>query len=168
MAGDMSVQEAVKAACSITYVSEKLGVSRPTLYKYMDLYENDQADNLPHHVRRFFSYITSGQRTEEDVILYFLKGIPDGDDESDPGNLLDVKVVSSPGRVMIMFPDADPESTVVRVMVDFGGDRRVIGEYRPLVGMRYVTIDDLIPGPDFFFEVITGGMDSGVLNLDVQ
>ena len=34
-----SIQATVKSVCSISYVSEKLQVSRPTLYKYMDLYD---------------------------------------------------------------------------------------------------------------------------------
>ena len=37
--GRASIQATVKAVCSISYVSEKLQVSRPTLYKYMDLYD---------------------------------------------------------------------------------------------------------------------------------
>ena len=35
--GRTSIQATVKSVCSISYVSEKLQVSRPTLYKYMEL-----------------------------------------------------------------------------------------------------------------------------------
>ena len=38
--GGRPIQGVVKEVCSISYVSEKLQVSRPSLYKYMELYDS--------------------------------------------------------------------------------------------------------------------------------
>ncbi len=155
------VQDAVKAACSLSYVSEKLGISRPTLYKYMDLYDSGQSDRLPTGVRRFFAYVTAERRTEEDVILYFMRG----DREGPP---MRVRTVSDGGRAMVIFPDADPDEAVVKVFADFDGISEEIAEYRPEPGRRFVTIDDLVPGATFYLEVQSGDMTSGMLPLEIQ
>ena len=69
---------------------------------------------------------------------------------------------------MVMFPDADPDDVVVRIFTDFDGVREEIGEYVPEPGRKYVTVDDLIPGTEFYLEVVSGGVSTGQIRFDVQ
>lgn len=165
------MQETVKSACSISYVSEKLGVSRPTLYKYMEQYDSGESGRLPERVRRFFAYLSEARRSEEDVILYFLRS-PEGAgrDEPEPRGTVETRLASEPGRVMIMFPESDPEDVTVRILADFDGGRKPIAEYRPDPNARFVTIDRLVSGQRFYYEVISEGTgaSSGVIPFEVQ
>ncbi len=163
-----SVQDAVKSACSITYVSEKLGVSRPTLYKYMDIYDSTGADGLPVEVGRFFDFITSMPRTEEEVILFFM-----GKFVTDPGRIVEdtagrIRVLTSPGRAMVLFPDSDPGNTSVRVYIDIDGTLCMIGEYTPAESRRFVTIDDLVSGQPFVCEVMSDGTSLGFMGFEIE
>lgn len=165
------MQETVKSACSISYVSEKLGVSRPTLYKYMDLYDSGESSKLPERVRAFFSYLSQATRSEEDVILYFLRApeSPVGDEPESRGTL-ETRLASEPGRVMIMFPGSDPEDVKVRILADFDGGRKSIAEYRPEPNTRFVTIDRLVSGQRFYYEVVSEGTgaSSGEIPFEIQ
>lgn len=163
------VQEMVKNACSISYVSEKLGVSRPTLYKYMELYDAGETSKIPPKARSFLSYVTESRRSEEDVILYFIKKDSEPE-EPEPSPTIETRLLSEPGRVMIMFPGANPEDVVVRILVDFGGERRQIAEYRPDPGTMFVTIDRLVSGQTFYYEVASPGTgrSSGIVPFEIQ
>ncbi len=147
------IQEAVKQACSLTYVSQKLDISRPSLYKYMDLYDRGERERIPQGVLSFLDYMSTGLRSDDDVILYFMGMV--GETKIDDGKFTeDVRAVSGGGRMMVMFPDvADPGSVVVEVLVRTPGGCSVIGEYRPGPGKSFVTIDDLVPGHEFLYRV---------------
>lgn len=160
--GSIRVQDAVKAACSLSYVAEKLGISRPTLYRYMELYDAGDGMRIPSGVRDLFDFVTSARRSEEDVIMHFMRR------PQPRGGEPRVRIATGGGRVMVMFPDADPDDVVVRIYSDFDGIREVIGEYVPEPGRRYVTVDDLIPGTDFYLEVVSGGVSTGLTRFDVQ
>lgn len=58
---------------SISYVSDKLQVSRPSLYKYMDLYNAGEYAKIPFKVFCFFDHLSSSTKTEDNAILYFIK-----------------------------------------------------------------------------------------------
>ena len=55
-----------------------------------------------------------------------------------------------------------PSDVIVEVMVRTDRGYAVIGEYRPEPGMRFVTIDNLVPEHTFFYSVRTasGGMSA--------
>ena len=155
--GRASIQATVKAVCSISYVSEKLQVSRPTLYKYMDLYDSGGRDRIPAKVLRFFDYLSSAKRTEDEAILYFIRDAGKVDDpEPEAADGDGVTCITGGDKAMVMFPDvADPSDIAVDVSAEVGGRMTVIGEYRPAQGRRFVTIDDLIPENTFYYTVRT-------------
>ena len=95
-AGPVRVQDAVKTACSLSYVAEKLGISRPTLYRYMDLYDEGDGMRIPSGVRDLFDFVTSARRSEEDVIMYFMR-------RPQPGKAPEprVRIATGGGRVMV-------------------------------------------------------------------
>lgn len=153
-----SIQATVKSVCSISYVSEKLQVSRPTLYKYMDLYDTGGRDRIPERVLRFFDYLTSARRSEDDAILYFIResgrSEEPAQERSQPRDGPSVTCRTGGDREMILFPDAEnPSDIAVEVSMEIDGRMTVIGEYRPAPGRRFVTIDDLIPENTFYYTV---------------
>lgn len=164
--GKGTIQDRIRVTCSISYVAEKLGVSRPTFYKYMEQYDSGDSEKLPRQVLGFFNYMSAKERTEEDVILYFLKRDDEKEEVADSSGL-ETKVVSDMDRVMIVFPDADPEDTVVDLMMDFNGRKMSIATYRPQPGMRFVTIDGLVAGQTFHYEVRSGNLTSGIRSFAI-
>ena len=150
--GGRPIQGVVKEVCSISYVSEKLQVSRPSLYKYMELYDSGDTSKIPDRVLAFFRFLTSAKRSEDDAILYFIN------EGSRRAGQEDVRTecLTGGGRAMITFPGvSDPSDTVVEILV--GGDSgfSLIGEYRPEPGMRFVTIDNLVPDHIFYYRIRT-------------
>lgn len=154
---DGTIQSTVKSVCSISYVSEKLQVSRPSLYKYMDLYDSGDRSRIPARVLDFFDFLRSGRRSEDDAILYFIKNRERSSDDGAEGESkgsFPVECITGGDGAMVMFPDCgDPSEVVVEVLADFDGSTKVIGEYRPEPGRRFVRIGDLLPGHTFYYRV---------------
>lgn len=163
---DGNIQSTVKSVCSISYVSEKLQVSRPSLYKYMDLYDSGDRGRIPDRVLDFFDFLRSGHRTEDDAILYFIKNRGSVRTEKSDGHPgpFGVECIVGGDGAMIMFPDCrDPSEVTVEVLADFDGTAKVIGEYRAEPGRRFVRVGDLVPGHTFYYRVRTsdGGYVTG-------
>lgn len=55
-----SIADKVKETASITEVSDRLNVSRPSLYKYMDYYDRGDYDPIPPRVLAFFRMVDDG------------------------------------------------------------------------------------------------------------
>ncbi len=123
---DGSIKSTVKAVCSISYVSEKLQVSRPSLYKYMDLYDVGKRVNVPLKVLHFFDYLSSNTRTENDTVLYFIK-VRNEDEANGPSEIL-AECITGDDSAMVLFPDTEePEDVVVEVLVDTSSSLRSSG-----------------------------------------
>lgn len=104
------IQDVVREACSLSYVSGKLGISRPTLYKYMEMYDSGQSARMPAPARNFFDYMSSGRRTEDDVMLFFIRGADRKVREPDEDALTDDASVGSPvipTKTSCVPPDGD-------------------------------------------------------------
>ncbi len=111
------IQALVKGVCSISYVSEKLQVSRPSLYKYMDLYDSGDLSKIPDRVLRFFRFLVTSPRTEDDAILYFIRESQSADAGGE-GTGIKTECLCGGGRAMVMFPSAqDFSDVVVEVLV---------------------------------------------------
>lgn len=54
------ISEVIKRASSISDVADRLEVSRPTLYKYMDFYDNGEYTRIPDDVLAYFGAISGG------------------------------------------------------------------------------------------------------------
>ncbi len=70
----MNLSDVLKSTTSITEVAKKLDCSRPTLYRYIDLYEKGDKQ-LPQNIKLYFDAImTEGiSRVESEVYLESLK-----------------------------------------------------------------------------------------------
>lgn len=147
------IQALVKGVCSISYVSEKLQVSRPSLYKYMDLYDSGDMSKIPDRVLRFFRFLVASPRTEDDAILYFIRESQSADAGGE-GAGIGTECLCGGGKAMVMFPSAqDFSDVVVEVLVRGDSGYKLIGEYRPEPGMRFVTIGNLVPGHLFYYRL---------------
>lgn len=164
------IQDTVREVCSLSYVSGKMGISRPTLYKYMELYDSGETDRIPDQARSFFDYMSRGGRSEDDVMLYFLRGRPEEPSDetpvcaiqpSLPTSFLTKPVPAPPAgaedlddglttacirdgdRLTILFRDAfgRVDETVVEFYITVDGEEFLFGEFRPDPGMRFVRVD---------------------------
>ena len=150
--GGRPIQSVVKEVCSISYVSEKLQVSRPSLYKYMELYDAGEMSKIPDRVLAFFRFLTSSKRSEDDTILYFIN---EGSRRSGPSEVRS-ECLTGGGRAMITFPGIeDPTDVVVEVLMRGDSGFSLLGEYRPEPGMRFVTIGNLVPDHTFYYRIRT-------------
>ncbi len=59
----------------LTELSDILKLSRPTLYKYIELYENGNHKNIINHYKEFFDFIASSNcKDRQDLYLYIHNG----------------------------------------------------------------------------------------------
>ncbi len=147
--------ETLKGASSISYVSSRLGISRPTLYRYADLYDWGERSKIPPKIRRFFDFcLKSGHLDEEDVVIY-LHDIGSGGDRWGEGSGR-AACMTGGDRAMIVLRDPAREPSV-EVAVDISGETIVIGTYHVAEDRGFVLIDDLVPGHRFKYRTV--GLD---------
>ena len=59
---------------TISQISRLTDLSRPTLYKYVLEYENNELSNIPKDILNLFDYIYSNEsKTKEDIINYCIQ-----------------------------------------------------------------------------------------------
>ncbi len=146
-----SPSERLRSASSISYASSKLGISRPTLYRYMRLYEEGRRDGIPERVAEFLDYCGSKEDlSEEDVVMYL--GGTAG--EARWGTSGRGACMSDGGKAMIVLRDPGKDRSV-EVAAVISGETIVLGEYPLPEGRGFVMIDDLVPGHDFLFRTVS-------------
>lgn len=60
----------------------------------------------------------------------------------------------SKDRLMVILGGTEVRGLAVEVSIQMGGKDTVIGVFRPKEGCRYVTISDLLPGPDYSYAIV--------------
>lgn len=78
----MNVREKIRSLnLSLSDLALYLNVSRPTLYKYMEMYERKDRKQIPGDVKKVFTYISrKGTMSKEQVIVYIVNEIHRKDD----------------------------------------------------------------------------------------
>ena len=161
---DGSISNVIKEKTPISEVAARFSVSRPTLYKYMDFYDQGEYSRIRGDLLEYFRMAERGMSADESRMFLITGGadslkaaadererirsrlaFQDGDGWSQ-GRLRTLCVGMS-GRAMVVFRDAfeDPDWTRVLVLIDADGEDLVIGSYVPEDGMRFVNIDNLLP-----------------------
>lgn len=159
-----SVSESLREVAPLTEVASRLRVSRPTLYRYIDLYDRGETGAIPGDVLRFLDQVTSGRTTADQDRISLIQGTLSLDggsfDTEDgwSGGAIGTICVGQGGRAMVLFRDAfnQPDWTRVVVSVRIGPECTDIGTFVPAEGRRYVVIDDLIPKLDYRYRVEQG------------
>ena len=74
----------------ITELADYLGISRPTMYKYIDSFESKSSESIPHTIISLFEYIKGSKIiNKRNVINYILNNVKlRGDSELSPEELL--------------------------------------------------------------------------------
>lgn len=172
-----SIADKVKGTMSITDVAERLNVSRPSLYKYMDNYDRGDYESIPARVLEFFTRIDSGEASKDDVE----QGLLEQRMMSDRQRLRMMRDLSSPSEdrfawtrdevptmmvndrsgstVMFRNAVAGGWDAVVRVSVVVDGTPSEIARFDGQKGMGFVRLSGLPVGPRYQYiaELRRGG-----------
>lgn len=62
----------LRGATSLSEIAEKLDISRPTLYKYMDHFDNGEYERIPKNICAYFDRMSRGDASEEESAIYLM------------------------------------------------------------------------------------------------
>ena len=165
------IGEIIKKKLSISDLADAFGISRPTLYRYIEYYDTERRDSIPEHITQYFDYISAEDVDGNDarVKLVAMKG--DGEIVSTRNRVATLKTygptasnrwregairtlpVSSGDRTMVVFEGGfDPRYSLV-LSLKIEGELHPIGEYRHAESRGFFVIDDIVPCKDLFYEV---------------
>ncbi len=67
-----SVANTLKKVTSISQVADRFSISRPTLYKYMDYFDNAEYDRIPENILSYFSAMANAGGSPDESAVYLL------------------------------------------------------------------------------------------------
>ena len=174
-----SVSERFRHNFSKSYLADTFGISRPTLYKYMDLYDNREMEDIPGRVLEFFDYVSNRERTYEEMVSFLEKVAlihhmephtreRDGLQWSSH-NIRTVPIVSD-GVLTVIFKDAlhAPQETVLRINVKVSDENVVIAECSPAPGLHYIRVDGLPANVNLEYVLVQADRDLRVESEPVR
>ena len=93
---------------NITELSEIMDVSRPTMYKFLDLYENGDRDRIDQNVLKFFDGIKRNPKMKKKDALYYALLLQGGRGRSETHNdrinsIVTVTIVERPVRKLVLL-----------------------------------------------------------------
>lgn len=171
------ISEKLREVIPLLEVAKMLDVSRPTLYKYMEYYDNGDFDRIPGHVRDYFDYMSDGDHSRAEAKAFFNEvsdansndsrncnerrgfnrsshrrsSVDEGWSEGPLSNIC----VSGNGAAMVVFRDSMDGvcNTRLLVFIEVDGEEVPIGTYLPEPGMKFVRVDNLIPALDYMYRL---------------
>lgn len=69
---DGSISSIIKEKTPISEVAERFSISRPTLYKYMDCYDQGEFDRIPKDILEYFRLVGEKDVSKDDSNLYLM------------------------------------------------------------------------------------------------
>ena len=92
----------------ITEISEILDVSRPTMYKFIEMYESGDKSKIDHNVLKFLEYVERNPKMQKRDILYYALLIQGGRGRLDPqgggvSKTVTMTMVERPERKLILL-----------------------------------------------------------------
>jgi len=93
---------------NITELSEIMDVSRPTMYKFLDSYENGDRDNIDQNVLKFFDSVKRNPKMKKKDALYYALLLQGGRGRSETHNdrinsIVTVTAVERPARKLVLL-----------------------------------------------------------------
>jgi hypothetical protein len=164
---------------SKSYLADTFGISRPTLYKYMDLYDCRETEDIPGRVLEFFDYVSERDRTYEEMVGFLDKVAqihhmePHAREKDvlqwSSHNIRTVPIVSD-GVLTVIFKDAlhSPQETVMRINVKVSDENVVIAECSPAPGLHYIRVDGLPANVNMEYVLIQSDRDLRVESEPVK
>lgn len=154
----ISIAEKLKEASSISEVADKLSISRPTLYKYMDLYDRGITDPIPAEVISYFEYVGKRYdrligdsddtiRARREMFVSDVRGkkIPDAASSRWSDSVVPMMVVNDGTGAVVFFRDAVSEGwdAAVRLFITVGGTDSEIGRFEAGKNSGFVKLPTL-------------------------
>ena len=164
---------------SKSYLADTFGISRPTLYKYMDLYDNRDMEDIPGRVLEFFDYVSNRERTYEEMVGFLEKvaqihHLEHHSREKDglqwsSYNIRTVPIVSD-GVLTVIFKDSlhTPQETVLRISVKVSDENVIIAECSPAPGLHYIRVDGLPANVNMEYVLVQADRDLRVESEPVR
>jgi len=165
--------EIIKKKLSISDLADAFGISRPTLYRYIEYYETERRDSIPEHIAMYFDFISAEDVDGNDArvrlvsmrkdnvqytnntkkIIYTYKTTsPAASNEWKDGDIRTLSVTKD-GKTMVVYEGGfDPRYSLVLSM-RVSGELYPIGEYKHKESRGFFIIDDIVPSRDLFYEV---------------
>ena len=174
-----SVSERFRHNFSKSYLADTFGISRPTLYKYMDLYDNSDMEDIPGRVLEFFDYVSNRERTYEEMVGFLEKvaqihHLEHHSREKDglqwsSYNIRTVPIVSD-GVLTVIFKDSlhTPQETVLRISVKVSDENVIIAECSPAPGLHYIRVDGLPANVNMEYVLVQADRDLRVESEPVR
>lgn len=95
----------------ITELADYLQVSRPTMYKYIDCYDNAQFDQIDKRILKLFNYICENELVgKKNIVNYILTHLVDVKDMGDNDELSLIKKIKN---YVISNPDSKKSRLIV-------------------------------------------------------
>jgi predicted DNA binding protein len=154
----MGISETLKAEGKLSDIAERLGISRPTLYKYMGKYDEGETDGIPSDVLDYFGRYEIPSEPSEDV--------PASSDCR-----IITKCFSDGKRFMIVpFDSESEEGSEYRLILytKFGREYRKIGTYYTKIDRDFFLIDDIVYSRDLFYCVYRCISEGGLSVIDTE
>ena len=171
---ESKIGETIKKKLSISDLADAFGISRPTLYRYIEYYDTERRDSIPEHIAMYFDYISAEDVDGNDArvrlvsmrrdnnsqltsnakktIINYRTGTSAASNEWKEGDIRTLSV-SRDGKTMVVYEGGfDPRYSLVLSM-RVSGELYPIGEYKHKESRGFFIIDDIVPCGGLFYEV---------------
>lgn len=126
----------------ITELADYLQVSRPTMYKYIDCYDNAQFDQIDKRILKLFNYIFENELVgKKNIVNYILTHLVDVKDMGDNDELSLIKKIKN---YVISNPDSKKSRLIVAVVTTNNLDDIIcyLSDILPLLKKKKLTEEE--------------------------
>ena len=127
----------------ITELADYLQISRPTMYKFIDMYEEGNYENINKKVVKLFDYISDNELIgKKNVINYILTKLVDVKELGDKEDTAEIKSVK---KYLISNPDSEKAQFIINCSKKSGYDIFIhyIMEIIPLIKKKDLTEEEI-------------------------
>lgn len=127
----------------ITELADYLQISRPTMYKFMDMYEAKDYANINKKVLKLFDYINDNELIgKKNVVNYILTNLADVKELGEKEDTIDIKSVK---KYLISNPDSEKSQFIIKCCKKSGYDMFIhyIMEIAPLLKKKDLSEEEL-------------------------
>ena len=169
-----NIGEIIKKKLSISDLADAFGISRPTLYRYIEYYETERRGSMPEQIATYFDYISAEDVDGNDARMRLITAKKNNSSSVNTcakkssfqfntiftmtvwkwngGDIKTLPIIKD-GKVMVVYEGGfDPRYTLTLFM-KVSGELCPIGEYRHEESRGFFFIDDLILCENLFYEV---------------
>ena len=172
-----TIGDIIKKKLSISDLADAFGISRPTLYRYIEYYETGRKESIPDPISMYFDYISAEDVDGTDARMKLISMRKKGDSQEDSDfkvlfkksysskfyrymksnvwNNGDIRTlpITRDERTMVVYEGGyDPRYTLT-LFIKVSEDLIPIGEYKHGESKGFFVIDDVVACDGLFYEV---------------